>query len=276
MIDPHEEITYLVRSENRIAVLRTLASDPKTKRAVVEETDVSAVTAGRILDSFLDRGWIRQDGDEYATTAVGDLLVADYRRLFDSMDLACRLGPVVEHVPLEQMDFDVRHLTEAAVADTESFDALRGMDRQMQLFRGADSVRGFTHRLPNFLGDVIFEEVLSGTMELEAVLEAPLVDRLLDSADVRSQLLEVTRAGAELYRADEGIRIPHHAALIDGTVAMVVHDDDGSMIQGIETSTEAIREWMHDTYESYRTDATRLTPEVIEEWESESQSRSTV
>lgn len=264
MNDPYEEISYLVRSENRVRVLETLASGPTTKAAVVEETGISGVTAGRVLEGFIERGWIRVDGDTFEATEVGDLLVADYRRLFDSMDLACRLGPVIEHVPPYDMDFDVRQLTDSAVADPETFDPLRVIDRQIQLFQEAHHVRAFTHRVPNFLSEIIFEEVIEGDLEMEFIAEGPLVDRLLASPDIRAQIAQIVSAGAEFYRAKEGTRIPHHAGRFDDVVAMLVHDDAGSAVLGIESSAEPVLEWVDETYERYRTEGTRIRPKTID------------
>lgn len=265
MVDPHEEISYLVRSENRVRVLERLSEGPKTKREVVEETGVSGVTAGRIVEGFSERGWIREDGDAYCTTAAGELVAADYRRLFDSMDLASRLGPVIDHVPLDDMDFDVRQLIDAAVSDPETFDPLRAMDRQMQLFREAERVRAFTHRLPNFLGEVIYDEVIGGGLTFEIVFEAPLVDRILETPAIRAKTVEAINAGADIYRADESVRIPNHAGIFDDLVAIAVHDDAGSLCMGIEARAEPIREWVNGSFESYRTAATRLTARAVED-----------
>ncbi|MGM0604962.1 MAG: helix-turn-helix transcriptional regulator [Halobacteriota archaeon] len=259
MIEPHEEISYLVRSENRVRVLEALLGSAKTRREVVEETGISGVTVGRIIAGFLDRGWILVDGDAFETTVVGDLIVADYRRLFDSTDLACRLGPVIEHVSFDEMDFDVRCLTDAAISDPETFDPLRAMDRQMQLFREADRVQAFTHRLPNFLGEVIYEEVIQNDLKLEVVFEAELVDRLADTPTIRSRTVEAIQAGAEIYRADDTDRIPLHAGTFDDLVAIAVHDDAGSICLGIETRSEPIVGWVNNVFEEYREAATRLT-----------------
>lgn len=264
MVDPHEEISYLVRSENRVRVLNTLSREPKSKRGVVEETGVSGVTAGRIIDGFLERGWVREADDAYDTTEVGDLLATDYRRLLESMDLACRMGPVIDHVPLDDVGFDVRNLTDAAVSNPETFDPLRAMDRQMQLFREADHVRAFTHRLPNFLGEVIYEEVIDGNLTFEIVFEASLTDRILDTPDLRELMAEAIQSGADVYRADEDTYIPHHAGTFDDLVAIAVHDDAGSICLGIETRTESIYEWVTDTFESYRADAARLSFDRLE------------
>lgn len=260
MVRPHEEISYLVRSENRVRVLDSLSEKPKSKREMVKATGVSGVTAGRIIEGFLERGWIRETNDAYATTAVGDLIASDYRRLFESMDVASRLGPVIEHLPLHTMEFDVRHLTSASIADPETFDPLRAMDRQMQLFRGADHVRGFTHRLPNFLGEVIYREVIENGLEFEGVFEAQLVDRILESATLREKTAEAIRAGARIYRAREGTTIPHHAGIFDNVVAIAIHDDKGSMCAGIETTAEPVMEWGVRTFEAFRGEATQLTP----------------
>jgi len=129
MVDPFGEISFLTRSENRVRVLMALADKPRTERRLVDETGISDVTAGRIIEDFADRGWIREDDGTYRMSTVGELVADDYRRLEDSMDLACRLAPVLEYLPLEEMDFEFRHLTDARVSDPERFEPIRAVDR---------------------------------------------------------------------------------------------------------------------------------------------------
>jgi predicted transcriptional regulator len=127
MVDAFEAISFLTRSENRVAVLTCLAGGAYTERELVTETGVSDVTAGRILEDFTERGWVTETDDGYRTTRLGGLLAEDYGRLHDSMDLACRLGPAQGLLPTEEMDFDLRRLTEAKVTRSERKPAASGL-----------------------------------------------------------------------------------------------------------------------------------------------------
>ncbi len=135
MVDPFGEISsfgeisFLTRSENRVAVLGTLAEGPHTEYELVEATGISDVTVGRILEDFAERGWVREDEEAYGTTRLGDLLAEDYARFERTMDVACRLGPVLEYPPVDRMDFDLRLLVHGRVSDPETFDSLRAVDR---------------------------------------------------------------------------------------------------------------------------------------------------
>ena len=50
-----DALVYLLRSENRVAVLRLLAGDPRTRDEIREATDVTRVTLSRMLGEMEDR-----------------------------------------------------------------------------------------------------------------------------------------------------------------------------------------------------------------------------
>jgi len=58
---PLEEIEFLARSQNRVAVLRLLATESHTRRSLAAATGASQATLGRIPEDFTDRSWVRRD-----------------------------------------------------------------------------------------------------------------------------------------------------------------------------------------------------------------------
>lgn len=53
-----KDITFLARSEHRIAVLDALQEAPRARHELRELTGASRVTVNRVLDDLEDRGWI--------------------------------------------------------------------------------------------------------------------------------------------------------------------------------------------------------------------------
>lgn len=262
MVDPFQEISFLTRSENRVELLATLSEDSYTAYELVEETGISDVTAGRILEDFEERGWIREADDRYTTTRLGDMLAADYGRLADSMEIACRLGPVIDLLPVEDMDFDFRHLVDARISDPDRFEPLRAVDRWKELVRQADRIVGIAPAA-NATGVVIapfHEAITEDDLQFEAVVSEAYFETAHQRPDISELLREILQAGAELYLAQGVTDFPVAAATFDDIATITAYDDNDNLRMGIESRTDPIHDWVRDTYESYRADAVRLDP----------------
>ncbi|MFC6725411.1 helix-turn-helix domain-containing protein, partial [Halobium palmae] len=108
-------VAFLAGSPNRVAVLETLAeTGPSERRDVVEALDVSRVTAGRVLDALLERGWVERDGRTYETTAAGEVVVDEFGALLDTVEAMDRVAEVLPWLP-EDFDVDARRLADARV-----------------------------------------------------------------------------------------------------------------------------------------------------------------
>jgi len=110
-----EEIAFLARSENRVAVLSTLDTEPLGRAELQQQAAVERVTLGRILSDFEDRGWVRKTGREYALTPTGEMIVGDFEQLLTTVTAAQKLDSVVQWLPTEEMPFDLRHLGSADI-----------------------------------------------------------------------------------------------------------------------------------------------------------------
>lgn len=263
MVDPFGEISFLTRSENRVTVLETLAEAAHTERELVEATGISDVTVGRVLDDFEERGWIRETDGGYRTTKEGDLLAGDYRRLADSMNVAARIGPVREYLPVEEMDFDFRHLADARISDPETFAPLRAVDRWKRLIRDSDRVVGVAPvtSATTVVAEPFHEEVVENGMAFEVVVSTEYYETAGARPELRRLLREQLRAGMEMFLADEADEPLPFVATFDDLAAISGYDEAGTLRVGIETHADPVHEWIHDTYRTYRDGGRRLTVE---------------
>lgn len=264
MAAPFENINFLTRSENRVEVLATLAEAARTERELVEATGISDVTAGRILEDFVDRGWAREVDGGYETTSLGEMLSDDYERLEASMHVACRLGPTLEYLPVDAMEFDFRHLTDARLSNPDRHDVLRAVDRWMTLVHDADHVRALSSMSVATVAEALNEAVLEDGMRYEAVYDDAALDGIRSRPDLAGLHREMADAGADLYHADGGMTVPNSVALFDDLVGIAGFDDSGALRVGIESQSAAVREWARDTFADRRNGATLLAPEDFE------------
>lgn len=260
MVDAFEAVSFLTRSENRVEVLECLAGGAYTERELVAETGVTDVTMGRVLEDFTERGWVIETDDGYTTTRLGDLLAEDYARFRESMDLACRLGPVRELLPLDAMEFDLRHLTDGLVSDPDTIDSVRAVDRRTQLLRRSDRVvgTGTVHDATTLVAEPFREAVVKEGLAFEVVVSGAYYERARSRAEMREPLRDILRAGGEMYLAGEEM-FPASVALFDDLATITGYDDSGDIAVGIESRADPVREWVRGTYEGYRGTATPLS-----------------
>jgi len=268
MVDAFDEISFLTRSANRVEVLSVVAKGTYTERELVTETGISDVTVGRILEDFTERGWVvpAEDGDGYRASPVGELLAADYRQFESSMDTAARLGPVLDILPLETMDFDLRLLAEGRVSDPESFDPLTAVDRWKQLLRRADRFVGTAPAATatTVVTEPFHEAVTEHGLDFSAVVSPAYYEAVTERAETRRHVREEIEAGADMWLADIEGDFTVSVAAFDDVATVTGYDDVGKVQVGIESRADPILEWVVDRFESFRADATRLEPADFE------------
>lgn len=254
---PLDDIEFLSRSENRVTVLETLSARPQTRADLEASTGISKVTVGRVLDDFVERGWIRRVDDEYRTTATGDAIVTDFSRLHTTVETAQKLGDVAPY--LGDVGFDVRQLEDAVVTVPDSNDPMAPFERPIELLRGADHVRFLTRMATPVVMEVLHGEGIDGGQTIEAVLTDGAVERIRAHPRMAAWTRDLLEAGrARAYRYDA---IPHEAAALDRTVAILLTDEEYVARGQIETTATAVREWFDATFETYRDRAEPLRPD---------------
>jgi len=265
MVDPHAELDFLIRSENRVTILELLATNPSSERGLSESTEMSETTVRRILEDFNERGWIEETEGMYTTTQFGDLLAEDYERFHDSMDLASRLGPHRDLLPIEEMDFDLRLLTKAKVTDPDRLDTLQSVDRWAELIRQSDHVRFLANTANELIIRITRDEIVENDMRHTSIFTPSLYDYITEYPELSEMHREMLRAGANFYRAPAGTDNSWFLALYDDLVGIGGFDESGTIQTGFEANADPAFQWAKETFESCRANASQLTVEDFSE-----------
>ncbi|WP_372912114.1 hypothetical protein [Salinigranum sp.] len=104
MTPPLADVAFLVRSPNRLAVLKILADGARARAELVEGAPVSRVTVGRIRHDFVGREWVVRTAAGYETTTRWRLLARELSSLRTLLRALDRLDPLVEWVPVDALD----------------------------------------------------------------------------------------------------------------------------------------------------------------------------
>ncbi|MCU4800523.1 hypothetical protein OB920_09090 [Halobacteria archaeon HArc-gm2] len=256
MTDAVDDVEFLARSENRVAVLDSLREGPATRAALQDRLGIDRVTLGRILASFEDREWVGTDGERYATTFLGDL-VADRFGGFRSFVATARdLRALVGTVPLAELGFPVDRLADATVTTAGEGDPYAPVRQFMECVRDSDSLSGYdTTTIAPIYVDEIREEILGG-MTTEIVYRPPVIDQIV--SDYREAVAGAVESGhLTLWVAED---LPCGLAIFDDRVGIGAYDDETGMLEVfVESDDPAIREWATESFATVRESATSLS-----------------
>jgi predicted transcriptional regulator len=264
-VTPLDDVEFLARSPHRVTVLRTLATGPRTRPDLHDETGISQPTLGRVLGALQDRTWVERRGREYALTPFGGLVAEAFAELLDTVGTVQRLGEVVSLLPADELDFDVREFRDATVTAPTLGDAFRHVRRIEELYYGADRGRVMIDTVPP--GSPVEHReraanFLAGDQRYEAINSAETLDRAVEDPEVAEILCRAVESGRiDLYRYEGSFPF---LLWVAGDLAMLAPKDEHGMLAAlVETDNEAILAWVNATIDEYRDRSTRLTADDL-------------
>jgi predicted transcriptional regulator len=258
---PLDDVEFLARSAHRVQVLRTLSSGPRTRPDLHAETGVPQPTLGRVLGDFEDRNWVERQGREYALTSFGALVDDEFEELLETVETVQKLGDVVQQLPIEQMDFNLRELADATITTPEAGNVFGPVDRLTELFFGAERARILVHSAPPGTQEDHRNRAKSfqeSDRQVESINSAETLDRALSNPETARLIREGLESDrVTIYKYDG--TIPFVLAVADDTTMLAPTDEHGVPVALIETENENIRSWVETTLDEYRERSTEVT-----------------
>lgn len=256
-----DDIAFLARSSNRVDALSVLADGPRERAELETMTGVSRVTAKRILDDLLDRGWVAKSGRTYETTPLGELVEREFSRFFETMQAANRLQDLVQWFPDDGLGFDLRRLTDADITLPTRNNPFAPFRRAIEKLTAASRVSELTHSMPLELLSVHYEAVTTDGQTLTVVLESTTLDDLLDDAESAAALETLLECGVEVSAYDG--EIPYAIGVADDSVGLLLTDSVGLPRAFLETTDDTVRSWATATIDEFARDARRVDRSIL-------------
>lgn len=263
MASPLEEIEFLARSGNRIEVLATLASGSYTRRELGDVTGASQPTLGRILNDLSDRNWIAYDGDRYRATPTGELVADGITDLRERLETETKLREVVEWLPTEVMDVDLRAFEDAKITTPSSTRPNAPLSRMVELLERTGSARLLSHSFNSQKLDLLERRTTAGDLRAEGVFAADAIDAVAADPDLRGRLEAVVAAGQTDLRVYDG-EVPLALELTDDRTHLLLRDEAGVVRGSLDTDNETVRSWAESVYERYWSAASPLDADELE------------
>ncbi|WP_440009886.1 helix-turn-helix transcriptional regulator [Halomicrococcus sp. SG-WS-1] len=258
------DIEFLALSANRVTVLTVLSESARTRRELADATDASQATIGRILHDFEERSWIERDDGEYVATPTGALVADGFAEMLDIFEVEAKLRDVVEYLPADALDFDLRHLAAATITVPSQTRPNAPVQRVLDLIRDADDVRVFSHAFNVQSLTVVEERTTAGEQAFQGVFSRNVLDALAEDSRLRRRLASLLETdGADVRICEE--EIPLAVTVADDVVHLLLRDENGVLQASVDTDDPAVKQWADETFARYRDAATPLDPGTLEE-----------
>ena len=257
-----EEIEFLALSANRIEVLNVLSNESYSRRELAEQIEASQPTLGRILRDLTERRWIAYDGEKYAATATGQLVVEEFIDLWETLETELKLRRVIEWLPAEATEFDLRHLTDATITIPSQTKPGAPVQRVLELLQSSSRIQILSHAFNEQSLSVIHQQITEGSQTFEGVFSPSAVEAIAHDSTLRQQLQELIESETAEIRHYDG-EIPLAVTITDDVVHLLLRDEDGLLRAALDTDDETVLSWAREKHEQYWQDSSPLAPESL-------------
>lgn len=264
MDSPIDLVSFVMRSESRINVLLTLATQSQTRPELQDETGIPRTTLSRILADFRDHDLAMRDGHQYQTTPLGDLVAAELETLFESIESTRALQTLAGWLPLDELGVDFERLAVAEVTLPTPIDPMSPVKRAATVVEDAEYVRTFCYSVVHAPILAALRGVADKGQRLEGVIAAGVLEVVKDDPELAESAQELFESGSvEVYIYDEGIE--PQLIIADGRTMFLVTDEEGAIQGLVETDDKAILPWAETMFESLKREADPLDAEAAAE-----------
>lgn len=256
-----ELLAFVARSENRVEALQALEAGPASRAGLQEATGIPRATLSRILADFQARELANRDGYEFSITPLGRLLTRQLEALFSAIEVGAELQSLGPWLPLSELGIGIEDLADARVTFPTPVAPLAPVHRTAAVLEASDRVRGLCNNVIPELLRTLGDAIEAG-IEIEVVATTEAFEVVsADPASIRT-VRDLVDSGS-LDLAICPVAFPQLAIDTDGTVLLLVTDDEGAIQGLVESTNEAVRAWFDDAFEMYRGQSDRVAPELL-------------
>lgn len=252
---PSELVGYLLRSENRVAVLAALASGSATRPGLRAETGIDRATLDRLLGELCRRQLVTRTGRRYEVTPFGASLARRLRSVFDSVDVVQRLQLLLGQLPTADPDTGPPGGTTGEILAPTSPDPDAPTRRFVDILRTASDVRLLAPAIdPVSVDGALVVGAAGRTFEL--VIPRAALEEVTEPPTSAPWLRDVVVSGNPRLFVSDG-DVPYLVGTLDD-VAVVGLTDERVVRGYVETTDEAVRSLAGATVEAYRRGSRRI------------------
>lgn len=248
-----EEREFLLEAVRRAPLLEYLGRAPASAGEVIEGVEMSRSTVHRALDTLADHEIIRNGGEAYELTNLGELLLQELERFGSRAWTARSMTAFLNSVGMDAAEIPVEYLGDATVIRREPRRPHATIHRIIELFEIADEVRMFSTVISPIYVDMAYPKMIDG-MQIQAVFEREVVDLMLSEYPEKAHETMAT-GNFDVFAHDD---LPFELFVFDDRVGMAAHNRQGNAEVLIETEDPGAVAWAEDLYQRYLSEATSV------------------
>ena len=247
-----EDIAFLVGSEVRVDLLRTLRSTPARPSDLADECACARETAQRTVTGFADRGWAEKvpDTDRYRLTRAGEIVVGSYGEFEECLEVAARFRPL-----LANLNGSVDGLACETLAGTTRTRATpenphTSIDRLLELMDRdrVDTLRGVTPIVSR-----VFNQAAAAVIGPESDVDLVIDQGVLEASESEypAALERADRLpGFTLYVSPDPVTFG--LVIVDGHAFLGAYDDQGNLVASADDDGAPFLPWARDAFARIR------------------------
>ena len=247
-----EDIAFLVGSEVRIDLLRTLRSAPARPSDLADRCSCARETAQRTVREFTDRGWAEKgpDTDRYRLTRAGEIVAESYAEFEACLDVAARFRHLLANLNGSVDELACETLAEATRTRATPQNPHTPINRLLELMDRdrVDTLQGVTPIVSR-----VFNQAAADAIRPETDTEL-VVDRdvLETSAAEYPEALERAEqlSGFTLYVSPQPLEFG--LVIVDGHAFLGAYDDQGNLVASADDDGDPFVSWARQTFARIR------------------------
>lgn len=250
-----DDVSFLVRSSNRLAVLEAVREGPRPRHELRAVADASRVTLSRILGDLEDRGWVVRTGDGYEATPEGAVVAREVRRLFANLEAVGDLSLALQWLPVDLFDFDLAALSGATVVTPTDRDLTATVTWMGRRVRGARRVRNVATGVSAEVVDAYLDAAARGDRAIESVFFGHVFDVVAADPTLQEKVATMVDSDGITVRRYDGDATPVLVTICDEVVLLCGRPEEASTPEVIETTDPEVLAWAESYFETVRADS---------------------
>lgn len=240
---------FIEKIGKRARILDSLLAEPKDKRDLTDDLDISRSTINRGIRELEAVGAIEYVDGEFVPTVCGREAATKYRCFREQMETIQQLEPFLRWIPPDEFEVDLEHLSEASLHLPDPSDPYSMINHHVETLRETETIRAVLPFVGLHATEAVHERVVDHGARSEIIVQAETAETLL-SGDYERFMREMSTTGRlDVYVTERPI--PYYLGRLDDLVQIGV--DQHSEPRAILDSTDAtVRDWAAEKYQSFK------------------------
>ncbi len=257
-----DELGYILRSETRTQILRTLSEQSPLDRGRFDATtEASRRTVNRAIAELEELGYISHNCGGFRLTAYGAIVTELIGQWKSRQEFLTEYQPFLSYISPAELGFEPLLLRNSQLTTATEMEPYAALDRLLSLRREATDIQIISPLVERAGLEQALERVRSDDLTLEAVIPESMYEQLTNGSTYTESFIELLRSpSSDIFVYPE--EIPAFFGLFDRTATVAV-SVNGIPYAMVESTHEAIVQSVREQFTRYRDAAKPIAADSV-------------